>query len=119
MKIIALIADDNAPAGREEKYDALRHDFTLEEAQARMEKMVAAYNRNLRPGELPRRLVSVQIRQMTAKEAYGLGWQAMEAEEDIEENYFPVGHPLRLEWRAGYKDAEEAWVDSEEEEDGE
>jgi len=113
MKIIALIADDNKPDGRAENHFPPKYDFTHAEAQDRMERMVRRYNEMLRPGELPRRLLSVQLVECTEKEAYALGWQAMEAEDGIEDNFFPAAHPLHLEWRSGYKDAEEAWVEAE------
>ena len=116
MKIIALIADDSAPEGRTENHDAPTYNITLADAQTRMERMVKRFNETLRPGELPRRLLSVQLVECTARDAFQMGKHAFEAEDSIEDNFWPESHPLNHEWRDGYKEAEAAWVDSEDEE---
>jgi hypothetical protein len=118
MKIIALITDDQMPEGRTERYTANQHDTTLADAHTQMERTVKHYNATMRPGDLPRRLLSVQLVESTPEEAFQMGMNAFRAEEvSIEGNFWPAGHPLHAEWRSGYKEAEEQWATADEDDE--
>lgn len=59
MKFTLTIADDQRPEGWNENYAVASR--SIEDAQRYAEELVKTFNEQLRPGERPRRLLSVKI----------------------------------------------------------
>lgn len=104
MKITAIIADDRRPDGWPEIYTAATWNADEAAARTQMEKVVNLFNGDLRPHELPRRLISVHLEELELEDAWNLGLEAFHAGRPIEANYWTQGYgPLHDEWRGGWE----------------
>jgi hypothetical protein len=118
MKIIALIADDRAPEGREETFIADKYNMDLKGASEQIERTIRRYNATLRNDDLPRRLLSLKLEECNQVDTLKLGRCAFDDGRSIDVNYWPKGHALHEEWRMGYLAAEGEYIDMEDEDEG-
>lgn len=99
MKITATITDAASKPWTE---TWLRPEIeSTEDAAVYARRLVSSYNETLRPGEIPRSLVSVEATPLTIEDAIKLGAQYWERDKP---NPFPAG-PLYDGWETGNKEA--------------
>lgn len=114
MKIIAIIADDRRPQGWPEHYLSTTWDASPADQRYQIERVVYAFNSDLRPGEMPRRLLSITSEEIDEADAFNMGMNAYNRGQRLDEdNYWPKDHANHQHWRDGWEE------DGDDEEEGE
>lgn len=117
MKISAIIADDRTPEGWPETYAARVYNADTIIAAAQLDGMIADYNANLRPGEIPRRLLGFELDHLDEDEAFNMGLGAFHKGKQLADNYFPAGHLNHQHWMDGWLEAEDESEDLDDEDE--
>jgi hypothetical protein len=106
-RIIAIIADDLRPEGWQECYTAKTWDASHVDHRNQVERLIHRFNSELRPGELPRRLISLTSEEIDEADAFNMGMGAYNFGGGLETNYWPAGHANHQAWQNGWEAAQE------------
>lgn len=115
MKITAIIADDHRPEGWPECYTAASWDASPADHRNQIERLIHRLNATLRPGELPRRLLSITSEEIDEADAFNMGMNAYHMGVERGDSYWPDTHANAPHWLSGWEQARE---DDEEEGEG-